>query len=387
MPMARQPPGHLLALLELSGEWEGWDDCDSTQPGGAGVGPSTSGKWDSTAILAALQGAISTANPGHKTSTVPPGRVLAQYHLIRRLGGGSEGEVWEAVRASSGLQAVAMKVLHRDLSSDPARRQAFLHAAELSRRVAAADLIPTLESGEACGFLFQTMPLIDGPTLAGAISERREWLARRNGTGISPEGASIRSPTGSWWLDRSRPAYVGMILQALCGVARAVATAHSSGVAHRDIKPANIMLDRRRPGRAFLGDFGSASDLAGAENLTSPSRDGEPGTPPYMSPERLLRRDSDPALGDVFAIGVTMYEALTLSLPRPVPARLPRSCLPGYLAAAPTVPPLSVCPWLPERVAEIVLRAIAWDANARHSSAADLAEDLERVCSAMSDTK
>jgi serine/threonine-protein kinase len=299
---------------------------------------------------------------------VPPGRRLGRYHLIGRLGQGSEGEVWEAVRTSGGLQAVALKVLSPELSDDPERRAAFLRGAELGRRLASPALLTTLDAGEEGDFVFLAMPLVDGPTLAGAIARR-----------IEVEAGTRVAAGGGWWLTLDRTGYVRAMTRLLAGVARAVASAHSCGVAHRDIKPSNILLDRAGPERPFLGDFGVGSYLVRGGPRERPARESEPGTPLYMPPERLLGGESDPVLGDVFALGATLAEALTLTPPRPVPRGMPRSCLPAYLAAADPSPLRASCPWLPRRLEAVALRAMARDPAARHPSAAALAEDLDRL--------
>lgn len=356
MPIACQEPGRLLMLLELAAE-----RGDEPEPGGEA--PST--PWGSTDILSAMNRATVRAG-SVAPCAVPPGRRLGRYHLIRRLGVGSEGEVWKAVHISGGLKAVALKVLRPDLSEDPARRAAFLRAAQRARRLVATSLLPTLDAGEEEGFVYQAMPLVDGPTLAAAILERKETRAMVE---------------GDWWITLDNVAYARAVTRLFSHLARAVDAAHTSGVAHRDIKPTNILLDRAHPGRAFLGDFGIGSDLDAQD--PDPMAAGS-GTPMYMPPERLLGRPSDAVLGDIFALGVALYEALVLTHPRPVPEGLPRSCLPTFLAAINPAPPRVVCPWLPRRLEAVVLRAIARDPSRRHPSAASLADDLNAACPAWS---
>ena len=98
-----------------------------------------------------------------------------------------------------------------------------------------------------------------------------------------------------------------------------------------------------------------------------------------MPPERLAGAGSDPVLADVFSLGMTLYEALTLRPAREVPLGLPRPCLASYLAATDMAPPRAVCPALPPPLETVVLRATARDPATRYPSAAALAEDLDRL--------
>src|SRR5207237_7498938 len=122
--------------------------------------------------------------------------------------------------------------------------------------------------------------------------------------------------------------YIEGVVRAVARVARTLDHVHASCVAHRDIKPTNILLDRNREDGVFPCDFGLARDLdvATPEQL----RDGA-GTPLYMPPERLLRLRADEVLCDVYALGATLYEAVTLVPPMQVPEDLPWTAWISYL--------------------------------------------------------
>ncbi len=375
-PLHRQP-GHLLALLELAGEREERCGTPASCQLRGGSDESTLNFSTSTELFEALRCPATETGSTDKEPLASPGRRLGPYHLICRLGRGSEGEVWEAVRASGGLRAVAMKVLRPHLSEDPLRRAAFLRAAELSRSFKANELLAALDSGEDEGFVYMSMPLINGPTLSQVIAD--QWDRVRPDHYQTCEDGHT-SAKGGWWLELGHETYAYTVARAIARMTRGLATAHAKGVAHRDIKPSNILIDRECPGRALLGDFGSATRLSGGD----PYEQYGWGTLPYMPPERLLNRKVNPVLGDIFAIGVTLYEAITLRHPRSFPAKVPRSCLPAYFANADPIPLHDFCPWLSRRLEAVVLRAMAYQAEDRHPSAINLADEIEEACATTS---
>ena len=131
---------------------------------------------------------------------------------------------------------------------------------------------------------------------------------------------------------------------------------HLARVVHRDIKPANILLDRHQPDGVFLCDFGLGRDL----DIATPEqlRDGA-GTPLYMPPERLLRLCADEILCDVYALGATLYEAVTLVPPVQVPESLPWPAWTTYLATTKPEPPRTLRPDIPDALEMIILRLMA----------------------------
>jgi serine/threonine-protein kinase len=319
-----------------------------------------------------------------------PGQRLGRFRLIERLGRGCQGDVWRAVAiarpgiplpsseseseststseseedpAFHGGEEVALKLLPPRLARDPRRLAQFRREAERRARLAVPSVLPTTEMGEANGIPFMVMPLVDGCSLAEIVAWRRRDGLRRS---VAPDHPLADAEDG---------AYVRGMVQVLARVARTLDHVHASSVAHRDIKPANILLDRHREEGVFLCDFGLARDLdvATREQL----RDGA-GTPLYMPPERLLRLDADEFLCDVYSLGATLYEAVTLVPPVQIPESLPWSAWTSYLASARPVRPRSVRPELPESLEAIILRAMAHEPDRRHPGAARLADDLER---------
>ena len=172
--------------------------------------------------------------------------------------------------------------------------------------------------------------------------------------------------------------YVASMTRTLAKAARALASVHDQRIVHRDIKPANILLDNRRSETVYLCDFGLGRDLdvATAEQM----RDGA-GTPLYMAPERLLRLRADEIKCDIYSMGFTLCEALTLDRPFRVPDDLALPALAPFLASAEPISPSLLDPQFPADLEAIIMKAMARNPQDRHDSADELADDLERFAS------
>ena len=196
------------------------------------------------------------------------------------------------------------------------------------------------------------MPLVDGCSLGEVIAWRRRGRP-----------AAARPTPATRWPTRPAADYLRGVVQVVARVARTLDHVHAACVAHRDIKPANILLDRRREEGVFLCDFGLARDLdvATPEQL----RDGA-GTPLYMPPERLLRLRADELRCDIYALGATLYEAVTLVPPVQVPESLPWPAWTSYLASTDAGAPRGrSCPSIPDALEAIILGAMAHDPRRR----------------------
>lgn len=273
-----------------------------------------------------------------------PGDTLGGYLIIDEITCGSHSSVYRA-EERRGSQRVALKVLASRLaiSEDAGRR--FDHEIELARRVEHPGLVPVLDAGEDRGYAFFTMPLEIGSTL---------------------EDLAFDAP-----FHRELAFFVDIATR-LAPVARAVHALHASGIIHRDIKPANILLGHG--GRLLLGDFGSALDVE-----TARTRSEQPGgTVLYMAPEQLLPgADPTDPRGDVYALGATLYEAVTGSAPFPPVADADLARL--KLTRSPP-PARRIHPHVPIALDALVRRAMA-EPSLRSASAAEFARDLERFAS------
>ena len=205
------------------------------------------------------------------------GRVLGDYLLGARIGGGGMSDVFAAERRAGG-SAVAVKVLRPHFAADEAQAARFLAEATRTRAIVHPNVVRVLDGGRADdGTLYLVMELIDGEDLAARI--------KRVGR-----------------LDEAEVRRIG------AAVADGMQAAHDRGIVHRDLKPANIRIGA--DGEPKIVDFGIAKLLAGDGGATGPAM----GTPCYMAPEQLGDGAATPAV-DVWALGVTLFEAATGSLP------------------------------------------------------------------------
>ena len=268
---------------------------------------------------------------------------LGENRVIRELGRGGMGIVYEAIQDSLGRR-VAVKVMPRHALADARARERFFREAKAVARLRHPHIVPIHALGEQDGMPYYVMPLIDGAGLDRLLA--------------SPDGIVPHDPA-----DRARWA-AGLGLQA----AWALAHAHEQGILHRDIKPANLLIDSS--GTLWLADFGLAK-LADELALTGT---GElPGTLRYLAPE-CLGAEPD-ARSDLYSLGLTLYELL---VGRPAFGETDRVRLLHQIQSEPVVAPRAIVPGVPRDLETIVLKASAHDPGARYASASDLAEDLAR---------
>ena len=294
---------------------------------------------------------------------------VGPYCLIRRLGRGSQGEVWRAVRLDPPVEVVALKLLRPPGRRDPRKFARFRHEAERGAGLAGRGILPIYEFGQQGQVAFFAMPLVEGFALSRVIDQRRRHRAGR-------------TPSRWHWLALlPDPIYADAVARVLAHVARALGDAHAARVVHCDVKPANILLEQGDGGRAYLIDFGMGRDL---DAMPAPLPGTVEGTALYMAPEKLSGRPVDEALCDIYALGATGFEALALKLPRTLPEGLPRRMWARYLAEAEPPRLGSIVPGLPEDLGVIVARAMARDPSRRYQSALAMADDLERyLCGAV----
>jgi serine/threonine protein kinase/tetratricopeptide (TPR) repeat protein len=311
-------------------------------------------------------------SPAHPT-------MLGEFRIIREIGRGGMGVVYEAKQLSLGRH-VALKVLPATASQDPRQRQRFQIEAQAAALLHHDHIVPVFGIGFDQGAHYFAMQLIDGQPLTKVIQELIAQSSPESHTGSSaqtceftPEAglvkaAAPRSP-GNSSLDRERCRTTARLgLQA----AQALEHAHQIGVIHRDIKPSNLLIDGR--GKLWVADFGLARIPQEEFDLT---RTGDlVGTLRYMSPEQVrAERGGVDKATDIYSLGVTLYELLTL---RPAYTASSRQELVQRILHDDPVRPRRINPSIPRDLETIIFKCIEKEPSARYSSADEFADDLRR---------
>ncbi|UCE61211.1 MAG: protein kinase [Phycisphaerales bacterium] len=318
-----------------------------------------------------------------------PGTRLGEFEILEEVGRGGMGIVYRA-RQTSLNRVVAMKVLpafsHR---GDSAVRR-FRTEAKAVARLNHPNVVPVYAQGEYKGHLYYAMELIEGLSLDNVIQSQPELLSstfQREDPQAKPLASSAltsipiderqlgaeecapppaTSPPPHRTLDDFR-----RIATLVAGVADGLAHAYEHGVIHRDIKPHNLLLGE--DGRLHITDFGLAQ-LADEPHLT---KSGEVmGTAAYLSPEQV--RGDVGAIDhrtDVYSLGATLYELLTLR--RPFEGKTRDQILRGICSTEPARPRR----WdkrVPVDLETVCLRAMDKDPGYRYPTALAMADDLRR---------
>lgn len=276
---------------------------------------------------------------------------LGDFRLLRIIGQGGMGIVYEAIQESLGRR-VALKILPiADIHEAEAVRR-FRREARAAANLHHPNIVPIYEMGETCDCQYFAMPLINGCSLADLFMQMRNQVPAL----VDEQAETLAPERRARWI-----AHLGY------QVATALAHAHAHGVVHRDIKPSNLLLDDQ--GVVWVVDFGSA--LFDDDDLTQPGQ--LIGTLRYLSPERL-RGEADERC-DIYALGVTLYELLVRRRLFDTTNRL--QAIDRILHGVP-LPPRKIDPSIPKALESIILRAITKDPKRRYQRAADLADDLQR---------
>ncbi len=317
---------------------------------------------------------------------------LGEYRILREVGRGGMGVVYEAVQESLGRH-VALKVLPAAALLSPMYLERFRREAQAAARLHHTNIVPVFGVGEAAGVHFYAMQFIRGEGLdkvladvrrvrqqsGGTVTALREGsvahglvtgrlTAPAPGSATDPVGRSDAPPPSGLSAGGPRADYCRGVARVGVQAAEALAYAHKQGVLHRDVKPANLLLDAR--GTVWITDFGLAK-AEGAEELT---QTGDIlGTVRFMAPERF-EGQSLPE-GDVYALGATLYELLTL---RPAFADTTRARLIDRVLREPPVPPRKIDARIPRDLETVVLKCLAKRPEERYRSADALAEELRR---------
>ncbi len=260
------------------------------------------------------------------------GATFGHYRLIRLLGSGGFGEVYEAFDTRKS-RTVALKLLPPSYSGNPIFRKRLFREASTAGRLNEPHVVPIHDYGEIDGQLYIDMRLVRGSDLRGV-------------------------------LDESGPMEPARAVRIVDQIASALDAAHAEQIIHRDVKPANILLTGHD--FACLVDFGLANAATDAKLTTAGNT---VGTFAYMSPERLADEEID-LRTDVYALTCVLYECLTGTPP------FPHADLAALIAAHLTAPipsPSRQRPGIAHQFDEVVTCGMAKDREDRYASAGALA--------------
>ena len=326
---------------------------------------------------------------------------IGDFRLVREIGRGGMGTVYEAVQLSLGRR-VALKILPFAAALDSRHLERFRNEAQAAARLHHTNIVPVYSVGCDRSIHFYAMQLIEGRSLAEVIRELRQLTSpdaptpadaeTRTAIAVAnskanplparpaiPRSAITKVPITSAYspenLSTLRTQRGSAYSHSVAGfglqVAEALDYAHRAGIVHRDIKPANLLLDLQ--GCLWVTDFGLAQFYA----QTDLTRSGDLlGTLRYMSPEQASGRAVVlDQRTDIYSLGVTLYELLTL---QPAYTGRTSEALLHQLAHDEPILPRSIDRTIPRELEVILCKAMAKDPADRYPSAGALADDLRR---------
>jgi serine/threonine protein kinase len=321
-----------------------------------------------------------------------PGTPLGDFRILREVGRGGMGVVYEAEQLSLDRR-IALKVLPFALTLDPRQLQRFKNEARAAAQLHHQNIVSVHAVGCERGVHFYAMQFIEGQSVAEVIAGMRQLPRRGKATlsggpgrhrpGVStgpfvphpeaPPAETAAEPVGALATVYSKNSAQFYRVVARLGMqaAEALEHAHQFGVIHRDVKPGNLLLDAH--GHLWVTDFGLAQFQADA-GLT---QTGDLlGTLRYMSPEQAGgQRVLMDHRTDVYSLGATLYELLTL---RPPFDGADRQALLRQILDDEPPPPHALEKSIPTELETIVLKALAKAPAERYTSARELADDLSR---------
>jgi serine/threonine protein kinase len=302
------------------------------------------------------------------------------FRILRKVGHGGMGVVYEAEQLSL-KRRVALKVLPGWAALDPRRLQRFKTEAQAAARGSHEHIVHVYGVGCESGVHYYTMELIEGSSLADIIQELQyqaglDVSANQPTCPYPPPPATMFSPgpisPALAALLKDGPVNSRAFFQSMARLgaeaAEALEHAHQKQIVHRDVKPGNLLVDGR--GSLWVADFG----LAQMPSDTRLTQSGELlGTLRYMSPEHARTPDRVDHRTDVYSLGATLYELLTL---QPAITGRDQETILHQIAQDDPRPPRRLNHQIPRDLETIVLAALAKAPEGRYASAREMAEDL-----------
>ncbi|GAB0107115.1 hypothetical protein JMUB6875_61070 [Nocardia sp. JMUB6875] len=274
-------------------------------------------------------------------TTLKPGEYFAGYQILRKLGAGGMGAVYQA-RDRDLPRFVALKLLSMPDGGEHEHKVRFRREADTVARLQHPNIVTVYARGEDDDRLWISMTFVDGSDVARAL--------------------------------REGPMHPARAVRIVAETAAALDHAHETGILHRDVKPANILLAEGRPERVLLTDFGIAKALDESRQLT---QHGEIlASFQYAAPERLTRPGEVDPRADVYSLGCTLFHMLTGEAP--YPGQNVGRIIHGH-AYEPIPLPSQRNPMLPRGFDDVITRAMAKEPERRYDSCSHLAWSAAQI--------
>jgi eukaryotic-like serine/threonine-protein kinase len=288
---------------------------------------------------------VGPSNEFDEEAQLAPGTELGRYQIVRLLGRGGMGSVYEAMHRDL-KKRVALKTLHPAVAATPGARARFLREGEAASRIRHPNVVDVTDVATEGTTSYLVMEFLEGEDLSALIA-------------------------------RTGPLPISKAIDLLLPVFAAIAVAHDEGVIHRDLKPENIFLARGRIGGIDpkVLDFGISklSSSGGGNTLALTGTGASMGTPYYVAPEQVRSAAGVDARSDQYALGAILYECMTGRRAHQGETiyEVIRSVGEGAFP-----PPRAYRPDLPVEVEEVILRAMALEPARRFPSVRALGRAL-----------